>query len=104
MSKEKVFNGFFRLLPLDSVTDCMESNNIQQLSAQRKNRDFSFIKKIQFSLYNIDLAEDIYFNNSDYTHKWHHQPTHALALINLRFRFIIELDPWWSRGTDLFDS
>ena len=49
----------FRLKPLDGVSDCKENNNIQQLSEQRKDLGSSFINKIQFELYNIDLEENV---------------------------------------------
>ena len=54
----------FRLKPLNSVPDCIESNNFQKLSKQRNYLDFGFIKKTRFGLYNIDIAEYTAFNNN----------------------------------------
>lgn len=57
----------YRLGPLESVTTCMEENNIKELVIRRQELDLNFIKRIEFGLYDLDLNDYISFNQIHFT-------------------------------------
>ena len=57
----------FRLAPLESITECMEINNIRQLKDRRHELDETLIKKVKLGLYDIDISDYVSFNLSHYT-------------------------------------
>ena len=57
----------YRLAPLESVTGCMEDNNIRQLKDRRCELDETFIKKIEFGQYDIDINNYVSFNLLHFT-------------------------------------
>ena len=57
----------FRLGPMDSVTECMRVNSIQELKDRREDLDLKFLKRIVFGLYDLDLNNYISFNPSHQT-------------------------------------
>ena len=86
----------FRLKPLDSVSECMRDNNIQQLIERRQDLDYSFIKKIEFGLYEIDLGEYISYNNSYRTRKGTINP--HFTLDQFKFSFYNRVRPMIETG------
>lgn len=57
----------FRLEPLDSVTECMTSNDVVVLGARRQELDLNFLRRVEFGLYEVDLSTYISFNESHFT-------------------------------------
>ena len=46
----------FKLKRLDSVTDCMLENGIEELEIRRQELDLKTLRKIEFGHYGVDLS------------------------------------------------
>jgi len=46
----------YRLGPVESVSECMIKNNIEQLKEKRQHLDLNFLKRIEFGLYEVGIA------------------------------------------------
>ena len=52
----------FKLKILDSVTDCMLENGIEELEIRRQELDLKTLRKIEFGHYDVDLNNYVSFN------------------------------------------
>ncbi len=62
--QRRAVRWIFRLEKLDSVSDCMEANSVAKLEKRRQDLDLTFLKKIEFGLYDLDLNSYINFNQA----------------------------------------
>ena len=62
--QRRAIRWIFRLGQLDSVTECMESNNISTLEVRRQELDQNFIKRLEFGLYDLDINDYVSFNQT----------------------------------------
>ena len=65
--QRRAIRWIFRLSQLESVTDCMEKNNISTLEIRRKELDTNFIEKIESGLYELNINNYVSFNQSYFT-------------------------------------
>lgn len=62
--QRRAVRWIFRLEKLDSVSECMEANSVEKLEKRRQDLDLTFLKKIEFGLYDLDLNSYINFNQA----------------------------------------
>lgn len=65
--QRKAIRWIFRLKKHDSVTDCMERNNIPALSCRRTHLDLVFLQKIEAGLFDVRLSDYIQASDSHNT-------------------------------------
>ena len=65
---EKVQNNALRwifwLRKMDSITLCRDANNIPSLSSRRTELDISYLRKVEFGLFDVKLSDYIRFNSN----------------------------------------
>ena len=65
---EKVQNNALRwifwLRKIDSITLCRDANNIPSLSSRRTELDITYLRKVEFGLFDVKLSDYIRFNSN----------------------------------------